>query len=70
MKRYTFIAQVQSVSGHQVYHVDAETEDEARAVVERGGGEFDYEELEVQDRGRFELLEVDDVPADTGDQPC
>jgi hypothetical protein len=62
MKRYTFCADATSVSGSQTYYVDAESEDEARAEVEVGGGVFVCEELEVQDLGEFELVDVEDVP--------
>lgn len=68
MKRYTFNAQVTATAGSQTYHVDAESEEEARAAVNRGEGMFDFEEIEVQDLGPYELVDVDDVPADSGDQ--
>ena len=62
MKRYTFNVDATSVHGSQTYFVDAESEDEAREVVESGGGEFVCEELEVQDLEAFTLVEVEDVP--------
>lgn len=63
-KRYTYTAQVTSVYGSQTYYADAETEEEARKIVESGQGEFLSEELEVQDIDRFLLCDVDDVPGD------
>jgi hypothetical protein len=61
-KRYYFVASVTSVSGSQTYFADAESEDEARAMVERGDGIFECEEIEVQDLDPFELIGVQDVP--------
>lgn len=61
-KRYHFTADVTEARGTQAYYVDAETEDEARAIVEAGDGTFEYEELEVQDLGPFELTDVEDLP--------
>jgi hypothetical protein len=63
VKRYTFNVDATSVSGSQTYYVDAESEQEAREIVEGGGGEFVCEELEVQDLGTFELDHVEDIPA-------
>ena len=62
MKRYIFVAQATSVYGSQTYYADAETEQEALEIVERGDGVFVDEELEVQDLDKFELCDVEDVP--------
>ncbi|NUY33261.1 hypothetical protein F0160_22515 [Paraburkholderia sp. JPY303] len=69
MKRYTFTAQATSVYGSQTYYADAETEEEARAIVESGDGVFVCEELEVQDLDKFELESVDDIPEKENVQP-
>ena len=63
-KRYTFNVEATSVMGYQVYFVDAETEEQARTEVEKGGGTFVLEELEVQDLGSFILESVEDVPVE------
>jgi hypothetical protein len=63
MKRYTFVADALSVHGSQTYFVDAASEEDARKLVEKGQGEFLYEELEVQDLGPFQLCDVEDIPA-------
>ena len=64
MKRYTFSARAASVYGSQTYFADAESEEEALAIVDRGDGTFVCEELEVQDLDNFELDSVEDIPAD------
>lgn len=64
MKRYTFTAQATSAYGSQTYYADAENEEEAREIVERGDGVFVDEELEVQDLDRFELCDIKDIPDD------
>ena len=63
MKRYTFTASIRQARGSQTYYADAETEEEARAQVEGGGGVFVCEEIEVYDLDEFELDFVDeDMP--------
>lgn len=62
MKRYTYSAQVTSVYGSQTYYVDAETEEDARAIVEGGNGVFLCEVLEVQDLEPFSLDCIEDIP--------
>ncbi|MDR5801154.1 hypothetical protein [Caballeronia sp. LZ001] len=64
MKRYTFTVDVTSVSGYQVYYVDADNEDDARTEVQQGGGVFVFEEFSVEDLGTFELSDVSDIPED------
>lgn len=64
MKRYTFTVEATSVYGHQCYYIDADNEAEARERIETGDGVFVYEELEVQDLGKYELQSVEEVPED------
>jgi hypothetical protein len=61
-KRYYFTAQVSSVYGSQTYYADAESQEEAFAIVEGGDGVFQCEELEVQDLDAWEFSWLDDVP--------
>lgn len=61
-KRYYFTAPVTSVYGSQTYYADAESQEEALAIVEGGDGIFQCEELEVQNLEPFEFSWVDEVP--------
>ena len=61
MEKFSYEVPVEA-TGRQMYCVSADTESEARAILEAGDGEFQEEELEVQ-VCRFaeaELVEVDD----------
>lgn len=61
-KRYYFVADVTEVRGSQTFYADAESEEEAKAIIDSGDGVFDSEELEVQDLDRFRLCLVEEIP--------
>jgi hypothetical protein len=63
VKRYYFTAPVTLVYGSQTYYADAESQEEALAIVEGGDGVFDSEQLEVQDMDPFAFDFVEEVPA-------
>lgn len=58
MQRFLLICDATSVSGHQIYYVDARTEEEAIAIYKKEGGELYSEELEVQDLSEPAVLET------------
>ena len=59
-KRYFFSTEVTSVQGWQEFYIDADSEEEARELLDQGEGEFSAEELEVYGLGdRWELNSVE-----------
>lgn len=63
MKRYLYEQIVEEASGNQVFYVDAETKEDADAIISDGGGEIYSEEIEVTNLGKPEFIgetELDD----------
>lgn len=67
MKRYLFTAQVKSASGYQTFFVDAETREEADALINEGGDIYAHE-VDVTDLERLEF-DHETTTDDFGDFP-
>lgn len=59
MKHYIVSLEVVSARGSQLYRVQADSEEEARALVDGGNGQFLCEELEVTETGATTCLGED-----------
>lgn len=66
MKKFTIIADVVA-RGTQVWHVEAESAEDARRIFDDGGGDFEAEEIEVTDYSDVEVSEdAPDAPKEGG----
>lgn len=63
-KIYYVSADVTSIHGSQTYKVIASSEEEAIKIANDGGGEFECEELEIQDMDSFYLSSVEELGSD------
>lgn len=67
-KRYLFTAEVLIAEGAQTFRVDANSLEEAKSILENGGGDIYAHDVEVVSIGEFELERVTTVD-DFGDFP-
>lgn len=68
MKRFLFNASVERAEGYQTFRVDAETEEEALAILKQGGGDIYASEVDVVHIGAFEFDQETSL-TDFGDFP-
>lgn len=62
MKTYQVIIPIKKATGRQFWNVSADSPEEAERIVRNGGGEFESDEIEIEELDNcYEVEELEDA---------